>query len=368
MSNLSDLGLTEELRQRLLALEPSEPGLEPARIATQSRTRLTALGEGGPIAVPITPQLLSRAEAALGGPLVVGDWVGLRPADGAHDREVACIAPRRSALVRKAAGGRSEQVIGANLDTVFVVTSANQDLSPRRIERYLALVWESGASPVVVLNKVDLIESADELEALVGQLTEVALGVPVVTASAHLGDGLSDLLEHLGASRTGCLVGSSGVGKSSLTNALLGREVLATAAVRSGDAKGRHTTTHRELFLIEGGGVLIDTPGMRELALTAAAEVGVREVFRDLEDIAAGCRFRDCAHDAEPGCALQAALEDGTIDRGRLKSYVKLLREVAREETKALGKQQRVAAAQAKQRYWKQITKAYRKRKIKKRN
>src|SRR5215218_5341995 len=238
-------------------------------------------------------------------------------------------AARRTAMVRRAADtDATAQMIAANVDVFCLVTSANRDFNPRRIERYLTAVWESGANPVVVLNKVDLV---DDLAALTEDISAVALGVPTVEVSALTGVGIEALREHAGRGVTVGLVGSSGVGKSSLINRLVGRDVQHVSDIREDDARGRHTTTRRELVLLPGGGVLIDTPGMRELGLLED-DGGIDATFADIAQIALACRFNDCLHESEPGCAVQAALSARTLDVSRLQSYRKLQREIAASE------------------------------------
>jgi ribosome biogenesis GTPase len=257
----------------------------------------------------------------------VGDWVAV--ADDADRAVIHHVLRRRTAMIRRAADtDATAQMIAANVDVFCLVTSANRDLNPRRMERYLAAVWESGATPVVVLNKVDLV---DDRTAMSEALGSVALGVPIVEVSALTGVGLDALREHVGRGTTVGFVGSSGVGKSSLINQLVGREVQHVSDIREDDARGRHTTTRRELVLLPGGGVLIDTPGMRELGLLED-DGGVDATFADIAEIAQSCRFNDCLHETEPGCAVQAALYSRTLDANRLQSYRKLQREIAAAE------------------------------------
>jgi ribosome biogenesis GTPase len=268
----------------------------------------------------------------------VGDWVALEPsaaAPGTDDRVIiAAILPRRSAFTRSAADASrrtaghlaDEQVIAANVDVAFIVAGLDHDFNLRRLERYLAVAWSSNVTPVVVLNKADI---ADDLDGRLVAVGAVAPGVPVVVLSALTGEHLGDLRPHLVTGRTAVVLGSSGVGKSTLVNALLGEERQSTAAVREDDSRGRHTTTHRELFELPGGALLIDTPGIRSLEV-AGADEGVETAFDDILELAATCRFSDCRHEGEPGCAIQAAVTDGTLSADRLASHRKLERELAR--------------------------------------
>jgi ribosome biogenesis GTPase len=248
-------------------------------------------------------------------------------------------------------GGAVEQVVAANVDTVLLVLALNRDFNVRRLERYVAAGWESGAQPVVVLTKADV---CDDLAAREAEAAAVAPGVPVHVVSSWEGTGLDVLGAYLGPGRTVALLGSSGAGKSTLLNRLAGAEVMATGAVRDADDRGRHTTTRRELVRLPGGALLIDTPGMRELGLWDAAE-GVSQTFGDLEALAVRCRFRDCAHDSETGCAVQAALTEGSLAPERLASYRKLQRELAFQARRT-----DMQARLAEQARWKQIHKAAR--------
>jgi ribosome biogenesis GTPase / thiamine phosphate phosphatase len=233
--------------------------------------------------------------------------------------------PRRTALARKAAGrGVEAQVLAANLDTVFVVTSLNRDLNLRRVERYLSMVWESGARPVVLLTKADL---RAEPAAAVAEVEARAPGVPVHAVSVVAGSGLAALREHLRPGESAALIGSSGVGKSTLLNWLLGADRLAVGAIRADDDRGRHTTTARQLLVLPDGGVVIDTPGLREVQLWES-ESGLAQAFDDLAALAARCRFRDCRHGGEPGCAVAAAVAAGSLARERLENHRKLAAEM----------------------------------------
>lgn len=299
-----------------------EAGLVPARVAREDRGRYLLLeGSGerpGELAGRFRHEARTRADLP-----AVGDWVAVR-AEGSPAVIVA-VLPRTSAFTRKVAGETTdEQIVAANVDTVLLVSGLDGDFNVRRIERFLTAAWDSGAQPVIVLNKADV---AADVAARVAEVEAVAPGVPVFALSALAGDGLAALAPWLAPGRTLALVGSSGVGKSTLANALLGRPRQATHAVREDDSRGRHTTTHRELIELPGGALLLDTPGMRELQLWAD-ESSLAGAFPDVEAFAAHCRFRDCAHASEPGCAVRAALERGELPEDRFESWRKLQREL----------------------------------------
>lgn len=308
-----------------------------ARVVTENRGRF----------VVRTPDAEYSAVSA--GPLrkspagrpAVGDWVlaGFEGCTGLAT--INSVLPRKSRLSRKVTGRQTrEQVVAANIDTVFIVAGLDggRNLNLRRLERYLVFTWNSGACPVILLNKADL--HADSA-AFLSEVETIAGGVPVAVVSALDGTGLDFVRSFLGPGRTVGFVGSSGVGKSALSNALLGREVQPTGAVRQGDLTGRHTTTRRQLLFVPGGGIIIDTPGMRELQLWADDE-DLDDAFGDIAAAAGGCRFKDCTHTVEPGCAVRAAVEEGDIETGRVENYHKLNRELehlARRET-WLGRQE----------------------------
>jgi ribosome biogenesis GTPase len=299
-----------------------EEGLEPARVARQDRDRYLVLGRAGEHRAEVSGALRHRARGAADLP-AVGDWVATR---GSTDPLVIeAVLPRAGAFTRKIAGRTTdEQVIAANVDSAFIVAGLDGDLNARRIERYLTAAWEGGAEPVVVLNKADL---ADDLEAALSEVESVAMGIPVLGVSALRAEGLDRLSPWLSPGKTVAFLGSSGVGKSTLVNALLGEERQSTGDVRSHDSRGRHTTTRRELIQLPGGALLLDTPGMRQLQLWGGEE-SLDGAFPDIVALAAACRFRDCRHRSEPGCAVLEAVERGELEAARFESWKKLQREL----------------------------------------
>jgi len=299
-------------------------GFEAGRVFLQHSRVLMLYTAAGETEAETTGRLRYLARGAEDLP-AVGDWVVIRRTGEERKAKIHEVLPRRSKFSRRAAGRETEeQVVAANVDTVFLVTGLDNDYNPRRVERYLIMAWESGAEPVVVLNKADLITDAEEKRS---EVERVAPGVPVLLLSAKRGEGVEQLLPYISRGRTVALMGSSGVGKSTIVNRLLGSEVQRTQEVRLADARGRHTTTHRELFVLTSGGLVLDTPGMRELQLLVS-EKGLRETFEDIEAVAAQCRFSDCRHEGEPGCAVREALEEGALDPSRYQNYRKMQAEM----------------------------------------
>jgi ribosome biogenesis GTPase len=310
--DLGELGWSPALADNL------EPGLVPGRVAAVHRGAFDVWTEAGAVRSRLPGRLLHD-----GLDVGVGDWVGL------GDGLIRVVLPRRSAIVRNAASDQHRrtqgQTLAANVDVAFVVSSLGPDLEPRRIERYLVTIWESGASPEIVLTKADRHEDPGEL---VAEVEAVALGVPVHVVSALTGQGCEALRARITSGATSVLLGSSGVGKSTLVNRWLGGEVMATKETREDDDEGRHTTTHRQLLVLPGGGLVIDTPGLRELQLWDAGSAALDATFADVEELAADCRFGDCTHTHEPECAVRAAVETGELPRERLDSWRKLQREL----------------------------------------
>lgn len=319
---LTDLGWNDRL-ESIFNTEFKEKH-NPARVIRVDRGAVTVQSADESVAAVVAGALDPVGEVDQP---AVGDWVALDL--GADTAVVRAILPRIGALTRRRPGEADHaQAVAANVDVVFIVESVERGPNPRRIERAVALSWDAGATPVVVVTKIDLIDDPDTA---VEKAREGAPFSEIVALSAVDGSGVDDLLDHLPAGATAVLLGPSGVGKSTLTNRLLGEERFAISHVREGDAKGRHTTTHRELVVLPSGGCLIDTPGIRELGLWLGAEA-VDSAFPEIEAMAEGCRFGDCRHETEPGCAVIEAVEAGEIDGKRLASFHRLQREAARLE------------------------------------
>jgi len=329
--DLGELGWCAGLAENL------EPGHEPGRVTAAHRAAFDVQTAHDVVRARLPGRLVHEAVD-----VAVGDWVGLR------DGLIRNVLPRRSAIVRNAAGRATRaQTLAANVDIAFVLSSLGPDLEPRRIERYLVTIWESGAAPEIVLTKADRVDDPWEP---VAEVEAVAIGVPVHVVSAVTGQGCDALRVRIQPGTTAVLLGSSGVGKSTLVNRFAGRELMAVTDTRADDDEGRHTTTHRELIRLPGGGVVIDPPGLRELQPWDAE--GIDAAFADVEELAGECRFNDCSHTREPDCAVLAAVDDGTLPAERLHSWRKLqkeLRQIAMRHDHLLRKEET--------RRWKKIAK-----------
>ncbi len=325
---LLNLGWNEFFAAQLPMTPPGQT--VPARVIVQQKTSFIVAAADGEYRATVRGRLrfLSGRQAEMP---IVGDWVAFQPAPGERSGSIRAVLRRRTAFSRRAPGREEiEQVVAANIDVVFLVTGLDDNYNPRRIERYLAVAAASGARPVIILNKADLCPSVDRA---MEEVRAISGGAPVHATNALSASGVDALRLYLAPGVTAAFLGSSGVGKSTLINSLLGHEKFKTAEVRKEGGRGRHTTTHRELVTLPSGGNLIDTPGMRELQLWGAEE-GVEESFEDIEELASHCRFRDCRHEREPGCAVLRAVEEGALDPARLESHRKLQRESERQVRK----------------------------------
>ena len=303
-----------------------ESGMVPARVVREDRGYYRIRDVEGEWLAEVTGKFRHEATRRADYPRV-GDWVATERSEGDHTAQIHAVLPRFSAFSRKEAGkSDEEQVVAANIETVFLVSALDREYNLRRIERYLTLAWESGARPVVILNKRDL---CSDVARFVEDVAAAAPGVEIHAVSARIGEGIDELESYLIAGNTVVFLGSSGVGKSTLINRLLGTERQRTGEIREDDGKGRHTTTHRELIVLSNGAMVIDTPGLREIQLWIDDE-GLQQAFEDVEEVARLCRFRNCLHEAEPGCAVREAVEAGKLDAARVNNYKKQRDEMAR--------------------------------------
>ena len=325
---LESLGWNENLAR---TFEPfHDRNLVPARVSEEHKERYLLLSEHGELAAEVSGKFMHAAVSRADFP-VVGDWVAVAARPSENFAVIHALLPRASMVSRKAVLGGTktdEQALAANIDTLFLVSGLDGDFNIRRIERYLTVAWDSGALPVIVLNKADICEDLDDR---ISEVESVAIGTAILPISAEAKDGVDQLRPFLKPGTTAAFLGSSGVGKSTIINGLLGEKRLRTQSVSDFKSKGHHTTTFRQMIQLPAGAVVIDTPGMRELGIWTNAE-GLERTFEDIEQLASQCRFSDCQHNAEPGCAIRAALENGALEAERYERYVKLRKEMAHLE------------------------------------
>lgn len=344
-ATLERFGWTSDLAQ---AFQPqAEQGLVPGRVGVEHRGSYVVHVAGGEVSASVSGRFRHAAKGLADFP-AVGDWVGMELRASEGTATIQALLPRSSWFSRKARGVDvvDEQVVAANVDTVFIVGALNNDYYLPWLERYLTLAWSSGADPVVVLNKSDL---CDDIPSMIAEVGALAAGAPIHALSAVTAAGLDALAPYLRPGRTVALLGASGVGKSTLVNALIGHRQQDVAEIREKDQQGRHTTRTRELFVLPSGGLLIDTPGMRLLELWEGAG-GLEDAFPDVEGFVAACRFTDCRHESEPGCAVRSAVADGRLPESRLASYLKLEREMQALEARRDQKARAEARAEARRR------------------
>ncbi|UCE66353.1 MAG: ribosome small subunit-dependent GTPase A [Candidatus Zixiibacteriota bacterium] len=339
--NLIDLGWNDFFKAHFESIDTRD--VIPARIAVQQKDRYIILCEKGEFQSEVSGKYRHKALSKADYP-TVGDWVSITIKPDGDGAVIHSLLPRKSKFSRKAvlAGGpkygdgkTEEQVLSANIDTAFIVSGLDGEYNLRRLERYVAVAWDSGTSPVVLLNKSDL---CDDVDAIVSEVESTVIGAPVHSVSALITDSLEILKGYFGKGKTVSFLGSSGVGKSTIINSLLGYNRQKTGEVRESDSRGRHTTTYRELILLPEGGILIDTPGMREIEIWGD-EDDLSKAFDDIEELATQCRFNDCGHGNEPGCAVNEALESGKLDPNRYQNYLKLQKELRRLALRKMGKE-----------------------------
>lgn len=353
--NHQTLGFTKFFEEQLPAFFDNKKfqNCVPARVTLEHKHAYRVLSEQGEWLATVAGHYAFESFTRADYP-AVGDWVFVEKMDGEERAIIHKLFNRKSRFSRKMAGQEiDEQIVAANVDFVLLVMSLNADFNIRRLERYLVAAWDSGATPIIVLTKADLCEDVGRY---LNEIQNTASGAEVVITSSLTGEGIEQLRALFKEGATGALLGSSGAGKSTLTNALAGQEKMKVSGIREDDAKGRHTTTHRELIILPGGGCLIDTPGMRELQLWDQSD-SLSSSFQDIEELSSHCRYRDCQHKTEPGCAVNGAVESGKLEYSRVQSYFKLQKELAFIERKA-----NTQAKLAEQRKWKQVAKGMKKK------
>lgn len=354
--NLKSLGFTtffEEQWSGIIREENKYKNCVPARVTLEHKHSYRVLSEQGEWLATVAGHFAYSAYSRSDYP-AVGDWVLVEKMVGEDRAIVHKLFNRKAQFSRKIAGLEiEEQIVASNVDIVLLVMSVNADFNIRRLERYLVAAWDSGAKPIIVLTKADLCE---DVESFLSEVEAIAFGVDIFVSSSFTGEGIEEIRELFKEGVTGALLGSSGAGKSTLTNALYGDEKMKVSGIREDDAKGRHTTTHRELVLLPSGGCLIDTPGMRELQLWDQSD-SLSSSFQDIEELSSQCRYRDCSHNSEPHCAVRNAIKNGELDNSRLQSYFKLQKELAYMERKT-----NAQARLAEQQKWKQISKGLKKK------
>ncbi|WP_198508255.1 ribosome small subunit-dependent GTPase A [Bacillus alkalisoli] len=344
--NIQKLGWNKTLENSFLEIENASQ-YTVGRVMLEHKRLYRVATETGELLAEVSGKFRFVAHAREDFP-AVGDWVVISVRESEGKATIHHLLPRFSKFSRKVAGENTEeQIVAVNVDTVFLVQSLNHDFNPRRLERYLVMAWESGANPVVLLTKADLCE---DVESLINEVEAVAFGIPIHVISVKEETGIEALQPYFQEGKTVALLGSSGTGKSTLTNYLIGEYKQEVKEVREDDDKGKHTTTYRELYLLNSGGLVLDTPGMRELQLWEA-DHSISQSFQDIEALTGQCQFRDCTHKNEPNCAVQLAITEGQMDDSRLQSYFKLQKELAYLERKT--NKQAQLAEKAK---WKKIT------------
>lgn len=320
--NIIDLGWNNFFNQQYEQIKSEE--MIPARISKEHKNIYHIFSELGEMSAELSGKYRHQVKARSDLPCV-GDWVVVAPRPQEGTATIHYLLERKGCFTRKAAGDLTEeQVLAANIDIAFLVSALDNDFNLRRIERYITTVWDSGASPVIILNKIDL---CDDLQDYIDRVEEVAFGIPICPISAIENAGIEKLQQYLKPKITAAFLGSSGVGKSTIINKLYGSDIFKTSAVREDDSRGRHTTSHREMIMLPEKGILIDTPGMRSVQLWSDSET-LKNSFSDIEEITTRCKFNDCNHTSEPGCAVNQALEDGSLDQKRYNSYVKQQKEL----------------------------------------